>query len=165
MNWYCLHTRPQREELLAVHLTNELGLQTYLPRLKLRKTIRRVRREVVRPLFPRYLFCQFDLATHYRAVRYAKEAIDIVRLGGGPTVVSPTLIRELKLWADGQLERGLAKDEFFPGQAVEVTDGPMLGLKGIISESMSDRERVRVLLHLLDVDVKLVIQRDQLAAS
>ena len=163
MNWYCVHTRPQKEELLAEYLSSQLSLETYLPRLKVHKTIRRVRRQVICPLFPRYLFCRFDLSSHYRAVRYAKEAIDIVHFGGGPTVVQDELILDLRQWADGHAGATSGDPEFRPGQAVEVTSGPMLGLRGIVSQSMSDRERVRVLLHLLETQMQLVIRRDQLS--
>ena len=73
MNWYCIHTKPKKEKLVEHYLLNELGLETYYPRLKRKKTIRRVRREVLEPLFPRYLFCRLDLAQSYRAGTYGRD--------------------------------------------------------------------------------------------
>ena len=57
MHWYCIHTRPQKEARVVAYLAT-LGLETYFPRLKRQKTIRRVRRIVTGPLFPRYPFCR-----------------------------------------------------------------------------------------------------------
>ena len=72
MNWYCIHTKPKKEKLVEHYLQNELGLETYYPRLKRKKTIRRIRHEVLEPLFPRYLFCKLNLTESYRAVTYGR---------------------------------------------------------------------------------------------
>ena len=40
MKWYCIHTKPKKEKLIEHYLQNELGLETYYPRLKRKKTIR-----------------------------------------------------------------------------------------------------------------------------
>ena len=163
MNWYCIHTHPQKEGPIARHLSGKLGLEVYLPRLRLRKTIRRVRRVVIRPLFPRYLFCRFDLSSHYRAVRFAPEVSNIVHLGANPAIVQPALIQQLKEWAGDQVDIVTLGLELRPGQTVEVTDGPMRGLQAIVSHAMSDRERVTVLLSILETQVNMVISRDQLS--
>ena len=99
MNWYCVHTRPLKESQTVSYLQESLGLETYFPRLKRQRTIRRVRRIVTSPLFPRYLFCRFDSSDRYRAVRYAPEVIDVVSFGESPTIVSDAVIAELKSWA------------------------------------------------------------------
>ena len=164
VNWYCIHTRPQKEAAIAGHLSNKLGLEVYLPRLQLRKTIRRVRRTVLRPLFPRYLFCRLDLGTHYRAVRYAPEVCNIVHFGATPAIVQDALISQIKSWAGDQIDVVTLGLELSPGQTVEITDGPMRGLRAIISHAVSDRERVTVLLSILETEVRLVINRDQLGS-
>ena len=51
MNWYCVHTRPLKEQQVATHFHEMLGLELYFPRLRRQKTIRRVRRVVTSPLF------------------------------------------------------------------------------------------------------------------
>ena len=115
MNWYCIQTRPSKEGPTAGFLNTHFGLEVYFPKLKRRKTIRRVWREVVSPLFPRYLFCRFDPAMHFRAVRYASDVSGVVSFGDRPAVVSDDLIRELKDWAGDQLDLISADQDFRVG--------------------------------------------------
>jgi len=163
MNWYCVHTRPLKEEQAAAFCRVTLGLETYYPRLKRQKTIRRVRRIVTGPLFPRYLFCHFDMALYYRAVRYAPEVIDVVSFGGKPAVVEDVLIEELRSWAGEAVDVITLQPSLRPGDRVEITDGPMRGLQAVILRGRDDRERVTVLLSILECRAQMMISRTQLA--
>lgn len=162
MNWYCLHTRPQHEAHAAAHLRETLGVETYFPLLRRYQTIRRVRRLVTRPLFPRYLFCRFDLARAYAAVRYSRDVIDVVRFGASPAIVGDALIEELKSWAGEAVDLITLQPELQPGDTVEISDGPMRGLQAVILRQKDDRDRVAVLLSILEQKVQLVISRTQL---
>lgn len=124
--------------------------------------IRRVRREVVGPLFPQYLFCRFDLMTHFRAVRYARDVIDVLSFGASPAVVSDVLIDDLKVWAAQAPEANGSRPTYFSGEQVQVSKGPMRGLEAIILEQSDDRDRVSVLLSILGCGAKLRIDCDQL---
>jgi transcription antitermination factor NusG len=46
---------------------------------------------------------------------------------------------------------------------VEITDGPMQGLQAVILHETNDRERVAVLLSILECGAKMMINRSQLA--
>lgn len=162
MNWYCVHTRPLKESQTAGYLRETLGLETYFPRLKCRKIIRRVRRVVTRPLFPRYLFCRFDPGMQFRAVRYAPEVIGVVSFGERPAVVSDVLIAELQSWAGEALDVIELQPGLRPGDLVEITHGPMRGLQAVILNERSDRDRVAVLLSILEREARVIIDRSQL---
>jgi len=164
MNWYCVHTKPQREKQAVEQLSSLLGFETYFPRLRFHKTIRRVRRQITEPLFPRYLFCRFDLANHFRAVRYAHDVANLVCFGEEPAVVSDELIDNLKSWAN---EDGFVAAEpmFSAGDRVQIAVGPMQGLHAVILEARSDSERVAVLLSILGCDARLTIDRGLLAKA
>jgi len=163
MDWYCIQTRPTKELQAAGFLRAHFGLEVYFPRLKRRKTIRRVWREVVSPLFPRYLFCRFDPGVHYRAVRYASDVSSVVSFGDRPSIVSDDLIRELKNWAGEQLDLISADEDFRTGDSVQIVAGPMQGLRATILHARNDRQRVAVLLSLLECPAQMVIDRSQLA--
>ena len=162
MNWYCVHTKPSKEEHAALYLRDVLGLEEYLPRLKRKKTIRRVRRVVVSPLFPRYLFCRFDPAVHYRAVRHAPEVIGTVSYGGEPTIVQDALVSELRSWVGESLDATTLVPGFRPGDAVEITDGPFQGLHASVVQEMPDRDRVAILLDVLTCGARMTVNRSQL---
>jgi len=163
MNWYCVHTRPGKENHVVLHLRTVLGRDTYFPQLTRQKTIRRVRRVVSGPLFPRYLFCRMDMSAHYRAVRFAPEVIDIVRFGGEPSVVPQNIIDELMGWAGSAVDLITLQPLMQPGELVEITDGPMRGLQAIVLNQRNDSERVAVLLSMLKYGAQMIISRTQLA--
>src|SRR5687767_11293197 len=132
VHWYCLHTKPQKEELVASFCAAQLGLETYYPRLRQHRTIRRKRRLVIRPLFPRYLFCRFDAGHLFRAVRYAPDMVEIVSAGSIPSIVSSDLIDGLKTWAGNEVDILTLQPAMRVGDQVEITNGPMRGLSGTI---------------------------------
>lgn len=162
MNWYCLHTKPQKEALTSEQLSEGLGLEVYFPCIRRRKLVRRVRRDVIGALFPQYLFCRFDLTTHFRAVRYARDVIDVLSFGAEPAVVSDELIDDLKVWATQAPEAKGTRSAYSSGDRVHVAKGPMRGLEAIILEQSDDRDRVSVLLSILGCGAKLRIDCDQL---
>lgn len=162
VNWFCLHTRPQKEAQVEHYCRETLGIETYFPRLKEHRTIRRVRREVTSPLFPRYLFARIDLATSYRAIRYAPEVISLVHAGDSPAVVNDVLIDELKAWAGNEIDRTTLLPSFRPGDAVQVVQGPMQGVSAVILRASDEHDRVTILLSLLQCGAQLNISRAQL---
>lgn len=162
MNWYCIHTRPQKEVATRQYYSDSLGVETYHPTLREQRVIRRVRRVVVRPLFPRYLFCRFEPAFHYRAVRYAPDVIDVVHLGAAPTIVPDQLIADLKNWAGDELDVVSLQRKFSPGDLVDIADGPLMGLRAVVQHELSDSQRVAVLLAFLDCGARTVVDRSQL---
>jgi transcriptional antiterminator RfaH len=162
VHWYCLHTKPLKEAQVASYCTAQLGLQTYFPRLRQHRVIRRQRRFVIRPLFPRYLFCRFDAAILYRAVRYAPEILDIVSSGNAPTVVPEVLIENLQSWAGNEVDIFTLQPTFRVGDQVEVTGGPLQGFSGTILKEVEERARVIILLSFLHNGAHLSVDRRDL---
>jgi transcriptional antiterminator RfaH len=163
MNWYCLHTKPQRESQVESYCRHTLGVETYYPQLRVYRTIRRVRRLVVGPLFPRYFFCRFEPAHSFRAVRYAPESLGIVNVGGEPAIVADSLIAELRQWAGNTLDQCAVRPSLCSGDAVEITEGPLRGFSAVILRADDDRDRVAILLSLLNSGATTTIRRDWLA--
>jgi len=162
MNWYCVHSKPQKEAQVATYCRDTLKLETYFPRLRQHRTIRRVRKLVTRPLFPRYLFCRFDPSVSYRSVRYAPDVLDLVRAGDRPAIVADCLIAELKHWAGDELDVITLEPDFETGAQVEITDGPMRGMTATILHASADRERVTILLSILQHGAQMMISRANL---
>jgi len=163
--WLCVHTRPRKESAAVQYCRDVLGLDAYYPKLKRLKTIRRVKRWVTGPLFPRYFFCRFNLAHNFRAVRYAPQVIDVVSFGGKPTVVDDAIIHQLQQWAGETVDVITARPALKPGDLVEIVDGPLRGLQAVVVQEMSDRDRVAVLLSTLQYQARVVVSRSQLEGS
>ena len=159
VHWFCLHTKPQKEEQVASYCASQLGLQTYFPRLRQHRFIRRKRRFVIRPLFPRYLFCRFDPALLYRAVRYAPDMLEIVSNGSAPTVVADGLIDSLQAWAGNEVDLITLQPNLRVGDSVEIAAGPLQGLSGTILKESEERARVTILLSFLQNGAQLSVDR------
>lgn len=162
MNWYCVHTKPQKEAQAARYCREMLSAEAYFPRLRQQKTIRRVKREITRPLFPRYFFCRLDPATHYRAVRYAPDVLDVVSFGGKPAIVNDAIIDDLRAWAGEALDLITIQPGLRPGDFVRISEGPLQGLQAVVMHDTSDPDRIAVLLSILACGAKLLINRAHL---
>jgi|SRR5688572_8140138 len=162
MNWYCLHTKPQKENQVEAYCRHTLQVETYYPQLRVYKSVRGVRRLVIAPLFPRYLFCRFDPIISFRAVRYAPDAHSIVSIGSEPAIVGDALIEELRQWAGDERDQRVVRPSLCSGDSVEITDGPLRGFSAVILRASDDRDRVAILLSLLNSGATISIRRDWL---
>src|SRR5579859_4401415 len=163
--WLCVHTRPRRESAAEQYCRDVLGFETYYPRLKQLKTIRRVKRWVVGPLFPRYFFCRLNLAQNFRAVQFAPQVIGVVGVGGRPAHVAEANMTQLKERAGETVDIVTVRPGFQPGDLVEIADGPLRGLQAVVLQEMSDRDRVAVLLSTLGCQARLIVSRSQLVVA
>src|SRR5215813_1435187 len=147
MHWYVIRTKPHQENRVQFHL-RQLSVETFLPLLQQSKTIRRQRKTVVEPLFPRYLFARFDLTECFRAVNFSRGVVNIVAFGSKPAEVSETLISEIKLrMEDGYI---IPKGERFQtGQMLYIKDGPFAGIEAVFVREMKEQDRVLLLLRAL----------------
>ena len=137
------------------------GIETFLPRLKHRKLIRRKRRTVVVPLFPGYLFSQFDMADHFRAVTYTGGVRKIVTFGVTPATMDEEVINSIKdrLDLDGYV--ALHPPRFTPGQVVRIHGGPLSGLEAVFEREMTDHQRAILLLRALTYQARVVVPVEQ----
>ena len=159
MDWYCIYTKPKREQRAIEQVGALLGYEVYFPKITRKRTIQRVRREVSSPLFPRYFFCRFEIGIGYRAVRYAHDVLDIVSFGGVPMSVANDLIEQLKTWEASERAAVQVGFAFTPGERVSVLGGPMRGVEATILEDKNEDERVAILLWILGCGARLNVDR------
>ena len=158
--WYAIHAKPRQEALALSNLQRE-KIETFFPKLRRKRTIRRVRKWVTSPLFPGYFFAQFDVALSGRLVRYADGIINVVSFGGKPAVVDPSIIAALRDYAPGDVVT-VQPTGLRPGDVVEIQTGPLRGMQGIFEREMSDSERVVILLEVLMKTTRVQVSREQI---
>jgi len=161
MEWYCVHAKAKRESSVANFLEDTYDLETFCPLFEKVKVIRRVKRKVTLPLFPGYLFCRFEFAKYYRAVRYAHHALGLVSCGGKPVIVHDEIVAQLKDQIGDLMVSAAMDDQLREGDQVKVLGGPMQGMGGTVLKELGDSDRVAVLMTLLNGDVRVVISRSQ----
>lgn len=158
--WYTIHTKP-RQEIIAELNINGFGIETFYPKIKMNKIIRRKKRDLVLPLFPGYIFAYFNLATHYKMVHYANGVHKVVSFGDlPPTPIGEDIINAIK----ARMKEGYVNLEpvnLKTGDIVEIKDGPFEGLSAIFEREISNKERVVLLLKILSHQTHIVIDRQK----
>ena len=146
--WYVIHTRPKCEHLAAALMLGLPDVETYCPRIRFQRNTRRGKVWFVEALFPSYFFARFDPNVSMRAVKHSQNVIRIVDFGGSLIPVSDIVIEALRKEMENQDVREISV-AVSVGDTVELTEGPMRGLKGIVNSIHSGTERVKILLEFL----------------
>lgn len=137
------------------------GVETFFPKLRRKRTIRRVRKWTTSPLFPSYFFARFDPEVSARLVKFASGVINIVSFGGRPAVVDEAIVDTIKSHALDEVVT-VQPVELRPGEMIEIRSGPLRGLQGIFERAMSDRERVIVLLNSIAKGARVEVAREEI---
>ena len=126
------------------------GFEVFYPRLHVDPVNPRARK--VRPYFPRYLFLQADLyAVGTSTFQWMPGAIGLVSFGGVPAPVPGILIEAIRLNVDTvNAAGGEIWSHFQVGDRVRVQEGLFAGYEGILDARLNGKDRVRVLLQLLN---------------
>ncbi len=146
--WYVVHTRTKAEHIAAAMLESMFSIPSYCPRIKFQRATTRGKVWFIEALFPSYFFARFDPAISLRAVRHAQSVLNVIEFGGNLCQVPDEIIEAIRTEMDGQIIKEIASP-LQPGDAVEITDGPMRGLAGIVHSLRKGEDRVRILLDFL----------------
>jgi len=156
--WYCIYIKRAKEKWAAQQLA-EVCDGVYLPLLRQWCRIRRQFRWKIEPLFPGYLFARFSIEERFRAVRYTPGVVSVLSTAlGEPIEVNEMIISTLRERSvDGYVQMSPAP--LFPGEKLEITEGPFRGLPALFQQELKAGERVAVLLELLSSRVRVELPR------
>jgi transcriptional antiterminator RfaH len=163
IHWYVVHTQALAEEKAAFNLRRQ-GFDVYLPRyLKRWRHARRVEKRPA-PLFPRYLFVQLDMArARWRAISSTLGVARLVCAGERPAPVPPGIVEAIRGREDAGGLFPLREVPFRRGEAVRVVSGSLATAIGLF-ESLSDNDRVVLLLDLLGRKMRVALPIESVAA-
>jgi transcriptional antiterminator RfaH len=151
--WVALATHPHKEQVALENLERQ-GFSVYCP--KIRKVVRHARQsqEVLRPLFPGYVFASFGNATsRWRSMASTYGVRRVIAFGDRPCLLGDDFISGLKSReVDGALIKPAVPYRL--GQKVCLTSGAFEGLVATIIE-MNEKQRLVVLLDLLNQSVRV----------
>jgi transcriptional antiterminator RfaH len=147
--WYCVQTKPKCEHIASANLAHLEGVEVFCPRIRFQKKTARGKVWFVEALFPGYLFARFHIVGSLRAVNGAHAVLRVVRFGSGSYPSVPDEI--IDEWQQAVDDRKVitVTEQFQPGDEVEVVEGPMRGIRTVITRIFPARDRVRILLDLL----------------
>lgn len=160
--WVVANAQAHREFVAARNLKKQ-GYEIYAP--VIRKTTRhaRVSRESLAPLFPGYLFARWTAPDmRWRPILSTVGIRSIVRNGDEPSRLDGAIVDALKAREkDGVIVRAESQREI--GQTVRFARGPFDGIAAEIVE-LCDKDRLVVLMTLLNRPTKVTVLEDQLSA-
>ena len=153
--WFALRVKPRHGKSVSLALANR-GYLTYLPCYTASRRWSDRTKQVRLPLFPCYLFCRMRIEDRL-PVLVVPSVRSIVGFGGRPCAVEEDQIRDVQRveesglpatpWPFAQL-----------GERVELTAGPLSGLRGVI-EQFKGVDRLIVSVELLQRSVAVEIDR------
>lgn len=161
--WLAVQTHIRKEKVAIVNLHRQ-EFVTYCPYVI--KTQRRKGRPDCAarvPLFPSYVFVALDLdGQRWRPLLSTFGVRAVVRVGERPGIVPAGFIDALQAReTDGVVTAW--RDPLHCGQQVQLRSGALEGLVGTIVE-MDEKDRIVVLMQMLNQHVRVKVDRRQLAA-
>jgi transcriptional antiterminator RfaH len=161
IGWTIVVAKPNSEAIAVENLKRQ-GYGCYFPRYRERKP----KKVLIRPLFPRYIFCHID--HHWYSIKGTRGVSNILLADEGPAFISPKIVDEIRAREDSEgyvlVGRESRQEKFIKGQPVRALEGPFAGLD-LIYEGMSAQDRVKVLADILGRKVSVIVSESKLVAA
>lgn len=151
-----MRVRPNTEKAAAESL-RLAGLEEFLPLARTRRQWSDRIKSLDIPLFPGYLFCRTSLDIPYRIVE-TPGVVGFVGFHGRPEPIPVSEIEAVKRLLDAN-RRLRAMALLRAGQPIEVRDGPLAGLRGVLARIKNENHLI-VNLHLLQRSVAVTLEGD-----
>lgn len=151
--WYVIQTKPKKEAETSQRLGG-LGLEYLLPKALDSRTVNGRVVQIEKPFFPNYLFVKLTLARHYYQVKWAKGVARFVGWGDVPAPITDEIVEAIRNRMDegGRMWTGF---DMKPGEEVRIKSGPLKDFIGIFERAVPARDRIRVLLQVVDSQVSV----------
>lgn len=159
--WIVVNTHPHKEALAAANLRNQ-GFGTYCPVVRKRVRHARATRDVLRPLFPGYVFVDSGPASGlWRPVLSTVGVRALVRSGDEPGRLDGRFIAALRAREQDGVVVAPAQ-AYHEGQTIQITDGPFDGTVATII-GLAERDRLVVLMDILNRPVRVHLDARQVS--
>lgn len=160
-NWAVVNSHPHREHFAVENLQRQ-KFHAYYPKVKRRCRHGRRTTDVLRPLFPGYLFVQVNPdAQRWRSLLSTLGVRTVVRCGDRLSLLANEFVQALKSREiDGAIARPASP--YRVGQEVRIAGGAFDGLIATIID-MNEMDRMTVLMDLLNRPVKVRLEEQQIS--
>ena len=137
-NWYALSTKARHEKKVHSQLLQK-GITSYLPLQTIHRRWSDRYKEVQEPVFSCYIFVKIPLKQRLEVLQ-TDGAVRLVSFNGIPATIPEDQVNAIRTILENkyQIER---VDYLTPGQKIEVIQGPLKGIRGILVE-VKNRHRL-----------------------
>jgi len=153
--WYVVRCKANAERTVAQSLTNR-GITVFLP-LEKRISKRKNVGHIETPLFPGYVFAQFDFREGLLVVS-SPGVVQILCRGQVPEAVDPAEMRSLLVLSRRAVSLALLPT-FAKGQKVRITQGPLTDVEGIVIRDNGNQKLI-LSVSLLRRSVEAQVDRE-----
>lgn len=164
--WFAVYSKPRLETVAESNLRRQ-SYETYLPLIKQARRRRSTWREIVEPLFPRYLFIRMTPKQNTMSpIASTRGVSNLVRFGHQISPVPEGLVEQLRA-AENPASgfHGCKKPIFTQGEKVRVLDGPLAEIEAIFDSTDGDT-RVTILLDILGRAAnRITLSRDSIGRA
>lgn len=159
LSWYVVHTHPKQEDRANTNLKS-LRIETLEPRLRVNKFNEFTGKltQIVKPLFPGYIFSRFRYNELFHKVRYTRGVHSLVSFNNKPAPVDDEIVELVRaqMGSDGFVK---TLDDLKAGDEVRINNGRFQDFRGAFERGMPDSSRVRILLNTVSFQAHIVVDR------
>lgn len=156
MKWYACYTKPRAEKTSSARL-ERAGIECYLPLKRERRKWSDRLKTVSVPLFPSYIFVHID-DHQFNKVRIEGDLVGFITFEGKAAAIPDEQIDAVRRIIAQETVLEIAPPDMKPGQKIEITGGPLIGIKG---ELVSHKGNHNVLVRLAEVGQGLLFTVDK----
>ncbi len=140
------------------------GIEVFSPRLRFQRATTRGKKWFEESMFPGYLFANFHFSERFREVRSAMGISSILHFGGKCARIDPAVIAALRLRTN-PLHIAVIESTIKEGDSVTIIKGPLRGLEAVVTQILSGKERIRVLMDFLGREVHAEFRTPEVLAA
>jgi transcription antitermination factor NusG len=138
--WFALSVKHRQEDVVAAHLKFK-GYQVFLPVYQSRRIWSDRVRVLSLPLFPGYVFCQFNLSNRTTPVVTTPGVVRILGIGANPSPVDDKELAAIQRITRSELECE-PWSYLHEGSRVRIAAGSLTGVEGVVVEQRSEMHLV-----------------------
>jgi transcriptional antiterminator RfaH len=157
--WIVVNAQPHREQFAIENLERQ-DFGTYCPKIRKQLRSRYGPRDVLRPLFPGYLFVHVSRdPARWRPILSTYGVRRVIKFGDSVGYLENDFVEGLRAREqDGAIVK--PDSPYSPGQEIRIVGGPFDGIISKIIE-IQDKDRIVILMDLLNQAVRATVRSDQ----
>jgi transcription antitermination factor NusG len=159
-NWYAVYVKSRTEKKVHLELTYQ-EIEVYLPLQKRMRKWSDRKKLVDFPLIPGYLFVHITRRDYDRVLQ-TNGVVAYVRFDGTAAVIPDEQIDTIKrLLRQHEHKIEVSFKDFSAGDAVEVIAGPLMGVKGVLTQ-LKGKNKVAIQLEKLQLALTVEVPIDEI---
>lgn len=161
LRWVVVQSKPHQEERVADQLREQAGFEVYFPQIEVRASRRGRKVNLVKALFPNYLFARIVVPDQWKLVTYTRGVTRLIGNWKDPSFIDDSIIDNIR-GRESRKDRLIQYYSFTPQEHVYVRSGPLKDFYGIFERYVDERGRVRILLSLIGYQASVEMEAEEL---